>query len=230
MGNPHKDRWLDRPRGDQEEDNASELATPTTWMPGSSCRTRTRAKTSSTWTSTASAVRSGFHPAERGQVLAEDDDDDMECADYEEQIQHPKSDEDEGCAEYEFPELDMGIDLRKSEREPEIPVGGEVDPRQGREPRVRVRGLARPASLTKTQRRQHDLEGHTNYHPGCPFLTRCIGLADRHEQNRDEEDQRAGDEDEHQEVSTRSFDFCFLMEKDQGKSIPTLVARDGKSC
>ena len=53
----------------------------------------------------------------------------MEWADYEEQIQHPKSDEDEGDAEYEFPELERGFDFRKSEREPEIPVGGEVDPR-----------------------------------------------------------------------------------------------------
>ena len=48
----------------------------------------------------------------------------MEWADYEEQIQHPNSDEEEGNAEYEFPELEMGFDLRKSEREPEIPVGG----------------------------------------------------------------------------------------------------------
>ena len=60
--------------------------------------------------------------------MAADDDDDMEWADYEEQIQHPKSDEDEGDAEYEFPELEMGFELRKSQREPEIPVGGEVDP------------------------------------------------------------------------------------------------------
>ena len=50
-----------------------------------------------------------------GQVMAADDDDNMECADYEEQIQHPKSDEDEGNAEYEFPELEMGLDFRKSE-------------------------------------------------------------------------------------------------------------------
>ena len=34
-----------------------------------------------------------------GQVLAADDDDDMEWADYEKQIQHLKSDEDEGDAE-----------------------------------------------------------------------------------------------------------------------------------
>ena len=38
-----------------------------------------------------------------GQVLEADDDDDMEWADYEEQIQHPQSDEDEGDAEHEFP-------------------------------------------------------------------------------------------------------------------------------
>ena len=35
----------------------------------------------------------------RGQVMVADGDDDMECADYEEQSQHPKSDEDEGDAE-----------------------------------------------------------------------------------------------------------------------------------
>ena len=96
-----------------------------------------------------------------GLVLAADDDD-MEWADYEEQIQHLKSDEDAGDAEYNCPELEIGFDLRKSEREPDIPVGGEVDPRPGREPRVRVRGLARPASLSKMQRRQHYLDGHAN--------------------------------------------------------------------
>ena len=40
--------------------------------------------------------------------MAANDDDYMEWADYEEQIQHPKSDEDEGDAEYKFPELEMG--------------------------------------------------------------------------------------------------------------------------
>ena len=67
-----------------------------------------------------------------GQVLAADDDDDMEWADDEEQIQHPKSDEDKGDAEYEFQRLVMGFVHRKSEREPNIPVGGEVDPRPTR--------------------------------------------------------------------------------------------------
>ena len=52
----------------------------------------------------------------RGQVMAADGDDDMEWADYKEQIQHPKSDVDEGDAEYEFPELEWGFDFRKSER------------------------------------------------------------------------------------------------------------------
>ena len=55
-------------------------------------------------------------------------------------------------------------------------------------------------------------------------------LADQHERKRDEENQHAGDEVEQQEVPTISVDFCFLMQKDQGKSIPTLVARDHKSC
>ena len=89
----------------------------------------------------------------RGQVMAADDEDDVERLDFEEQMQHLQSDEDEGDAEYEFPELKMGFDYRESERAG-IPVGGEVNPQHRREPKVRVRGSARPASLTKTQRRQ----------------------------------------------------------------------------
>ena len=61
----------------------------------------------------------------RGQVMATDDEDDMEWLDFEEQMQDPKSDESD--AEYEFPELEMGFELRKSERAG-VPVGGEVDP------------------------------------------------------------------------------------------------------
>ena len=95
---------------------------------------------------------------------------------------------------------------------------------------MRVRGIARPVSLTKTQRKQHYVEGHANYHPGCPFCPRCRGLADRHERKRDDEDLQAGDEAEQEEVLAISVDFCFIMQKDQGKSIPTLVARDYKSC
>ena len=124
----------------------------------------------------------------------------------------------------------MGFIFRKSERKPKISIGEEVDPQQAREPRVQVRGWACPESFTKTQRRQHYLEGHANYHPGCLFCVRCRGLADRHERKRVEEDPRAGGEDDHQDVPTISFDFCFLMQKDQGKSIPTLVTRDYKSC
>ena len=117
--------------------------------------------------------------------MAADDEDDIEWLVREEQMQDPKLDE--GDAECEFPELEMGFDFRKSERAG-VPVGGEVDPRQRREPNVRVRGIARPVSLTKTQRRQHYLEGHANYHPGCPFCVRCRGLAGRHERKRDDED------------------------------------------
>ena len=87
-----------------------------------------------------------------------DDEDDMEWLDYEEQMQHPKSDEDEGDSEYEFRELGMGFEFRKAERAG-IPVGGQVDPRHRRGPKVPVRGLLRPASLTKTQHRQHYMEG-----------------------------------------------------------------------
>ena len=42
-----------------------------------------------------------------GQVMAADDDDDMEWLDVE-KIQYPESDEDK--AEYEFPELEMGFE------------------------------------------------------------------------------------------------------------------------
>ena len=90
--------------------------------------------------------------------------------------------------------------------------------------------MARPVSLTKAQRRQHYLRVHANCHPGCLFCVRCRGLANRHERKQDEEDQRAGDEDEHQEVPTISFAFCFFMQRDQGTIIPTLVAGDHKSC
>ena len=69
----------------------------------------------------------------QGQVMAADDEDDMEWLDYEEQMQDPKSDE--GDAEYKFPELDLGFDFRESERSG-VPVGWEVDPRQRREPKV----------------------------------------------------------------------------------------------
>ena len=47
--------------------------------------------------------------------MVADDNDDMEWADCEAQIQHPKSEEDEGGAEYKFPELEMGLNFRKSE-------------------------------------------------------------------------------------------------------------------
>ena len=43
--------------------------------------------------------------------MAADEEDNMEWFDYEEQMQYPKSDQEE--AEYEFPELEMGFELRK---------------------------------------------------------------------------------------------------------------------
>ena len=45
----------------------------------------------------------------QGQVMAAEDDDDMEWLDVE-KIQYPHSDE-EDAAEYEFPELEMGFDF-----------------------------------------------------------------------------------------------------------------------
>ena len=88
----------------------------------------------------------------RRQVMAADEEDDMEWLDYEEQMQYLRSDEDN--AEYEFPKLEMGFELRDLERDG-VSAGGEIIPRQRRQPQARVRGLARPLSLTKTQRKQH---------------------------------------------------------------------------
>ena len=61
----------------------------------------------------------------RGQVMAAEDDDDMEWLDVE-KIQYPHSDE-EDAAEYEFQELEMGFDLRLSERAG-VAVDGEAVP------------------------------------------------------------------------------------------------------
>ena len=70
--------------------------------------------------------------------MAADDDDDMLWLDTE-KIQYPLSDEefDENAAEYEFPELEMGHDLRLSERAG-VAVDGEVVPQHHAEPRVRA--------------------------------------------------------------------------------------------
>ena len=81
-------------------------------------------------------------------------------------------------------------------------------------------------SLTKTQHKQHYLEGHANYHPGCPFCVRYRGLADRQERKRDEEDlQPAGEAAESDEVPAVSFDLCVFTQKGQGKSIPIVVVQ-----
>ena len=53
--------------------------------------------------------------------MAAYEEDDMKWLDYEEQMQHPKSDEEE--AEYEFLELEMAFGLRESERAG-VPAGG----------------------------------------------------------------------------------------------------------
>ena len=89
----------------------------------------------------------------RGQVMAADDDeDDMQWLD---NAQYTDEEHDD-AAEYEFPELEMGLDLRLSERAG-VAVDGEVVPQHHPEPRVRARGISRPVSLTKTQRKQHYL-------------------------------------------------------------------------
>ena len=90
--------------------------------------------------------------------------------------------------------------------------------------------MSHPVSLTKTQSKQHYLDGQCNYHPGCPFCDRCRGLTDRHARKRDEQDRQPGGEVEQDEVPTVSFDFCFLTQKDQGKSVPTMLAWDHKTC
>ena len=94
--------------------------------------------------------------------MAADDDDDIELLDVE-QIQYPNPDE--GDAEYEFPELEMGFGLGFSERAG-VAIDGELVPQHHQEPRVRARGISHPESFATSQRKQHDLEGHANYHPG----------------------------------------------------------------
>jgi hypothetical protein len=56
--------------------------------------------------------------------MAADDDDDMQWLDIE-KSQDPLSDED---AEYQFPELEMGLDLRLSERELDLQSMGRLFP------------------------------------------------------------------------------------------------------
>ena len=86
----------------------------------------------------------------KGEVMAAEDDDDMVDV---EKIHYPHSDE-EDAAEYEFLELEMGFDLRLSERAG-VAVDWETVPPRHPEPRARARGITRPVSLTKTQRKQH---------------------------------------------------------------------------
>ena len=147
--------------------------------------------------------------------MAADDEDDMEWLNYEEQMRIPRSEEDIG--DYEFPHLERGEQLNESEASG-VPVGGEVIPRQRRQQQIQVRGIARPVSFTKTQCKQHYLEGHANYHPVCPFCTRCRGLADRHQRKRDDVDLQAGDEVEPDDVPTISFEICFSCRRIKGKT------------
>ena len=161
----------------------------------------------------------------QGQVMAADDEeDDLQWL---EEAQHT-DDEQKDREDYSFPEVEMGFDLRESERAG-IAIDGEAVPQNHPAPRLRAREITRPVSMTKTQKKQHYLEGHANYHPGCPFCVRCRGLADRHERKRDEHEPEPVDEDDPQEVPTVSFDFCFLMQKEQGKAMQVLVARDHKT-
>ena len=108
----------------------------------------------------------------------DEEDDDLQWLD-DAQLTDEEQNEDE--AGYSFPELEMGLDLMLSER---AGVAIEAVPQRDPAPRVRAREITRPVSLTKTQRKQHYLEGRANCHPGCPFCVRCRGLADRHEEAR----------------------------------------------
>ena len=67
----------------------------------------------------------------RRQVMAADDDDDLQWLD---DAQYPISDE-ENAAEYEFTELEMRFDLRLSERDG-VAIDGEAVPLHHPEPRV----------------------------------------------------------------------------------------------
>ena len=143
------------------------------------------------------------------QVLAADEDepdDDKECQD---ESQFPSSDAEEE-------EQPAGAPVEEA---PEIAV---------REQR-RVRGIARPVSLTKTQLRKHNLYCLANYNAGCPYCVSCRGLANRHER-RDRQARREEHQEDEAKMPTVSLEFCFLCQKDQGKSIPTMVAREHRTC
>ena len=93
----------------------------------------------------------------------------------------------------------MTQEHRKDPGGARVSVGGE-EVHHEHHPRP-ARGITRPVSLTKTQRKKHYLEGHANYDPGCPSCVRCKGLADRHERcERDEDVFQQGDEDEPEDV------------------------------
>ena len=90
----------------------------------------------------------------------------------------------------------------------------------------RAKGIIRPEFRSKVKPCEHYLVGHADYHPGCEVCVRSRGLADRHERH----PEHAHDEGEEvDEVPTISFDFCFLCQKEQGRSIPTMVAREHKT-
>ena len=94
--------------------------------------------------------------------------------------------------------------------------GGDVvpDPPNPHEVK-RMRSIAKPLQMTRAQRRQHDDEGHANYHPGCEFCVRAKGLPDRHTRGKtNDADELHKDE----EMPTVSFDFCFLSQSGQAKA------------
>ena len=95
-------------------------------------------------------------------MAADDEEDDLQWLDDAQLTGDEQNDED---PDYTFPELEMGLDLRLSERAG-IAIDGEAVPRRHPAPRARAREVTRPVSMTKTQRKQHYLEGHANYHPG----------------------------------------------------------------
>ena len=77
----------------------------------------------------------------QGQVMAADDDDDMKW------LEDPLSPSD-----YEFSDAENG-EQKEGPEAAGAPVGGKVVPRQRRPEQVRARGITRPVSLTKTQRK-----------------------------------------------------------------------------
>ena len=76
-----------------------------------------------------------------------------------------------------------------------------------------------PNQPTKTEIEEHNVT-HTPYKPWCRHCVRGKGRSDRHFKHKS---------DTESQVPTISFDYCFLGQKGQDGTTPTIVGKDRKS-